>query len=71
MAIGTLARCYNNHDVFTRVVKIRRGEAVRMMMEATSMESLKQIMHQSTCEVSHKMPIFAICLNLDFMIVFI
>jgi farnesyl-diphosphate farnesyltransferase len=54
MAIGTLARCYNNHDVFTGVVKIRRGEAVRMMMEATNMDALKKIMYQSTCEIGSK-----------------
>ena len=44
MAIATLERCYNNYDVFKRVVKIRKGETVRMMMEATNVNSVKAIM---------------------------
>lgn len=43
MAIATLERCYDNPGVFTGVVKIRKGEAVRMMMEATSLDSVKAI----------------------------
>jgi len=43
MAIATLERCYNNPHVFTGVVKIRKGEAVRLMMEATSMDKVKAI----------------------------
>eukprot|EP00118_Oscarella_pearsei_P025097 m.307505 g.307505 ORF g.307505 m.307505 type:complete len:420 (+) comp42363_c0_seq1:159-1418(+) len=56
MAIGTLARCYNNQKVFLGVVKIRKGEAVRMMMEATDMKSLKKIMNQCTWELGSKIP---------------
>ncbi|XP_065843064.1 squalene synthase-like [Oscarella lobularis] len=56
MAIGTLARCYNNHQVFTGVVKIRKGEAVRMMMEATDMNSFKKIMSQCTQELGSEIP---------------
>ena len=52
MAIGTLERCYNNADVFRGVVKIRKGEAVRMMMEATSMENIKAIFKHFTQKVS-------------------
>ena len=44
MAIATLERCYDNYDVFKRVVKIRKGETVRMMMEATNLNSVKAIM---------------------------
>ena len=29
MAIATLSLCYNNHAVFTRVVKMRRGEVAK------------------------------------------
>lgn len=32
MAIGTLALCYNNHDVFTGVVKMRRGESAEILL---------------------------------------
>ena len=31
MAIGTLELCYNNHDVFTGVVKMRRGEVAKLI----------------------------------------
>lgn len=31
MAIGTLEACYNNHNVFTGVVKMRRGETAKIM----------------------------------------
>lgn len=51
MAIGTLERCYNNHAVFRGVVKIRKGEAIRMMMEATSLESVMAIFSHFTNEV--------------------
>jgi len=33
MAIATLAKCYNNHDVFTSVVKIRRGQTAKIMLD--------------------------------------
>ncbi|KAI3429253.1 hypothetical protein D9Q98_005350 [Chlorella vulgaris] len=31
MAIGTLSQCYNNHKVFTGVVKMRRGAVAKVM----------------------------------------
>ena len=52
MAIATLERCYNNYNVFTGVVKIRKGEAVRLMMEATSLNKVKAIMTHFTTSVS-------------------
>eukprot|EP01111_Echinosteliopsis_oligospora_P004680 TRINITY_DN1772_c0_g1_i1.p1 TRINITY_DN1772_c0_g1~~TRINITY_DN1772_c0_g1_i1.p1 ORF type:complete len:410 (-),score=105.60 TRINITY_DN1772_c0_g1_i1:5-1234(-) len=33
MAIATLAKCYNNYDVFTGVVKIRRGQTAKIMLD--------------------------------------
>jgi len=33
MAIATLATCYNNHNVFTGVVKIRRGQNARILLD--------------------------------------
>ena len=44
MAIATLALCYENKSVFKQVVKIRKGEALQLIMESTSMEHLKRIM---------------------------
>eukprot|EP00026_Physarum_polycephalum_P008282 Phypoly_transcript_08364.p1 GENE.Phypoly_transcript_08364~~Phypoly_transcript_08364.p1 ORF type:complete len:435 (+),score=48.99 Phypoly_transcript_08364:174-1478(+) len=33
MAIATLALCYNNYNVFTGVVKIRRGQTAKIMLD--------------------------------------
>ncbi len=44
MAIATLALCYENKSVFKQVVKIRKGEAIQLIMESTSMDNLKRIM---------------------------
>jgi len=33
MAIATLAACYNNHNVFTGVVKIRRGQNAKILLD--------------------------------------
>lgn len=52
MAIATLALCYNNRGVFSRVVKIRKGQAVQLIMESTNMSNLKTIVANYTMEVS-------------------
>ena len=51
MAIATLAVCYNNPNVFTGVVKIRKGQAVTLMMESTNMTHLQNILTQFAEEV--------------------
>lgn len=51
MAIATLAACYNNQQVFRGVVKIRKGQAVTLMMDATNIQAVKAIMYQYTEEV--------------------
>ncbi|XP_066896119.1 squalene synthase isoform X6 [Kogia breviceps] len=56
MAIATLAACYNNHQVFKRVVKIRKGQAVTLMMDATNMPAVKAIIHQYMDEIYHRIP---------------
>jgi len=43
MAIATLALCYDNEAIFKGVVKIRKGMAVSLMMEATSMNSVYEV----------------------------
>ena len=53
MAIATLARCYNNHGVFTGVVKIRKGEACSLMMQAVNMEQTLDIFQKATFEVRY------------------
>lgn len=52
MAIATLAKCYNNRNVFSGVVKIRKGQAVGLMMEATCFQSLRRILYKYAQEVS-------------------
>ena len=52
MAIATLAACYNNPNVFTGVVKIRKGQAVALMMGSTNMTQFQTIMTQFAEEVS-------------------
>lgn len=51
MAIATLAACYNNQQVFRGVVKIRKGQAVTLMMDATNIQAVKAIMYQYVEEV--------------------
>ena len=51
MAIATLERCYNNPAVFAGVVKIRKGEAVKMMMGVSNIEKVKAIMHHFASQV--------------------
>uniref|UniRef100_A0A8C4WXA1 Squalene synthase n=1 Tax=Eptatretus burgeri TaxID=7764 RepID=A0A8C4WXA1_EPTBU len=52
MAIATLAACYNNTQVFRGVVKIRKGLAVTLMMEAKNMTAVKDIMARQTLEIA-------------------
>lgn len=56
MAIATLAACYNNQQVFRGVVKIRKGQAVTLMMDATNMPAVKAIIHQYMEEIYHRIP---------------
>ncbi|XP_048373551.1 squalene synthase-like isoform X6 [Sphaerodactylus townsendi] len=56
MAIATLAACYNNKQVFQGVVKIRKGQAVTLMMDATNIDAVKAIMYQYVEEIYQKIP---------------
>ncbi|XP_026638971.1 squalene synthase [Microtus ochrogaster] len=56
MAIATLAACYNNQQVFKGVVKIRKGQAVTLMMDATNMPAVKAIIQQYIEEIYHRIP---------------
>lgn len=51
MAIATLSSCYNNPLVFQGVVKIRKGQAVTLMMDATNMGAVQTIIAQYSQEV--------------------
>lgn len=61
MAIATLERLYNNAEVFRGVVKIRKGEAVRMMNEATNMDTIKAIMRHFLLKVLNQKPLEYSC----------
>ncbi|OCT79094.1 squalene synthase isoform X1 [Xenopus laevis] len=57
MAIATLAACYNNQQVYKGVVKIRKGQAVTLMMDATNIEAVRAIMYQYVEEIYQKIPL--------------
>ena len=42
MAIATLNKCYDNPDIFTGVVKIRKGLAVRMIYESVNIQNVNK-----------------------------
>lgn len=56
MAIATLAACYNNQQVFKGVVKIRKGQAVTLMMDATNLPAVKAIFQQYMEEIYQRIP---------------
>ena len=62
MAIATLAACYNNPRVFAGVVKIRKGQAVALMMQSTNMNQLHYIMDGFAREV-YTCIVCMICIN--------
>lgn len=57
MAIATLSACYNNPQVFQGVVKIRKGQAVTLMMQATNMSAVYSIITQYSHEILQKVSI--------------
>ncbi|XP_064399813.1 squalene synthase-like [Halichondria panicea] len=46
MAVATLAACYNNKAVFSSVVKIRKGQAVDLMMRSNNMVNVRSVFFQ-------------------------
>ncbi|TRY86758.1 hypothetical protein DNTS_004240 [Danionella cerebrum] len=56
MAIATLSACYNNPQVFEGVVKIRKGQAVTLMMQATNISNVQSIVSQYTQQIQQKVP---------------
>ena len=51
MAIATLAACYNNPRVFTGPVKIRKGQAVELIMESTCIPNVHRVLAHHTHQV--------------------
>eukprot|EP00922_Rhytidocystis_sp_ex-Travisia-forbesii_P013374 GHVS01020053.1.p1 GENE.GHVS01020053.1~~GHVS01020053.1.p1 ORF type:complete len:489 (+),score=89.50 GHVS01020053.1:31-1497(+) len=54
MAVGTLARMYDNPDVMNSVVKIRKGEAVRLIIGCTTFESIVDVFEFYCREIKSK-----------------
>lgn len=46
MAIATLDKCYANHDVFTGVVKIRKGLSCKLILRTNNLAELHEVFHQ-------------------------
>ncbi len=55
MAMATLAKIYNNPDVFTEVVKIRKGLAAKLMVETNSMEVVNKVMNKYVAQIKSKL----------------
>lgn len=56
MAIATLAKVYNNPNVFTGVVKIRKGLAALMMMNTNDVDDVFEYFTKFAGEMLKKMP---------------
>lgn len=54
MAIATLSLCYNNHNVFTGVVKMRRGETAKVWHDLEDMGDLLALFRVYTRVLSAK-----------------
>ncbi|KNC85079.1 farnesyl-diphosphate farnesyltransferase [Sphaeroforma arctica JP610] len=55
MAVATLNSCYNNPRVFQKVVKIRKGLAVRYMLDSKNMDAVALIFDEQLKELETKM----------------
>jgi farnesyl-diphosphate farnesyltransferase len=54
MAAATLAACYNNYNVFTGVVKMRRGRTARIMLECNTVADVRRAFARAAAEISSK-----------------
>ena len=57
MAMATLVKVYNNPQVFTENVKVRKGLAARLMVETNDMESLTYFLEKFTHKLMGKLSI--------------
>ncbi|GIV34830.1 MAG: hypothetical protein KatS3mg031_2365 [Chitinophagales bacterium] len=55
MALATLAKIYNNPNVFTEVVKIRKGIAAKMMLYMKDMNSVRKAMLEFVGDIHLKL----------------
>ena len=54
MAIATLDKCYHNEDVFTGVVKIRKGMSCRLINDTTDVAGVHGIFHSFASSIIKK-----------------
>lgn len=54
MAISTLALVFNNLDIYHRNIKIRKGEAVKLILDSTDMDNVVSIFRHYVFEISRK-----------------
>lgn len=54
MAISTLALVFNNLDIYHRNLKIRKGQAVKLIMDSKDMDNVVSIFRQYVFEISRK-----------------
>lgn len=55
MAMATLAKIYNNPNVYTEVVKIRKGIAAKMMLDTNDMDRVRHYMEKFVEDIKQKM----------------
>ncbi|MFN8308342.1 MAG: squalene synthase [Chitinophagales bacterium] len=55
MAMATLAKIYNNPNVYTEVVKIRKGIAAVLMLHTTDMESVHKVIEGFANDILKKL----------------
>jgi farnesyl-diphosphate farnesyltransferase len=56
MAIATLAELYNNPQVFTGVVKIRKCQAAQLILDTKTMDGLHKWMNVLTRQILYAVP---------------
>lgn len=56
MAIATLDKLANNHEVFTGVVKIRKGQALKLMQQSGSMTNVYLVFLKHARSICAKIP---------------
>jgi len=56
MAISTIELCYNNVNIFRWEVKIRKGEAIQMIMNSTDYNGVCKYFYKFACKLERKIP---------------
>jgi farnesyl-diphosphate farnesyltransferase len=54
MAIATLQKCYNNLDVFTGVVKIRKGLSCKLILGTETLEQVHETFHRFASRIKEQ-----------------